>query len=323
LCWRAGSCRERHAFFRKSRESNMRADEDYAVLLAVVDHGSLTAAAAALGRSLQSVSRSLAAMERQLNVSLFNRTTRRVYATPACLSFVERIRPAMREIGAAREALADHGQQLRGTIRLAAPTSFGAQYVAPALAEFMKIHGGVTVQLLLAERHVDLAEERIDVSLRLGTLPPSNLKAKRVGTLRRVIFGAPSYFAARGYPQIPEDLAGHECLLRKSAGGEAWLFGPDGRTVRVTGRFRSSHAQACNQAAAAGLGIARAPLWQVREHVETGSVEVVLSEFEPEPAAVQLVWPSGRALPRRVRALVDFLEERIAAQTQSAGGVSA
>jgi DNA-binding transcriptional LysR family regulator len=299
----------------------MRADEDYAVLVAVVDHGSLTAAAAALGRSLQSISRSLAAMERQLNVSLFNRTTRRVYATPACLAFVERIRPAMREIGAAREALADHGQQLRGAIRLAAPTWFGTQYVAPAVAEFMTLHGGVAVDLVLSERHVDLAQERIDVSLRLGVLPSSDLKAKRVGMLRRVIFGAPSYFAARGYPQTPEDLAGHECLLRKSADEEAWSFGPDGRTVRVRGRFRSGHAQACNQAAVAGLGIARAPLWQVREQVQAGSLALVLTEFEPEPAAVHLVWPSGRALPRRVRALVDFLAERISTQTVRTAGI--
>lgn len=292
----------------------MRANEDYAVLLAVADHGSLTAAAAALGRSLQSVSRSLAAMERQLNVSLFNRTTRRVYPTPACLSFIERIRPAVHEIAAARDALVDQGRQLRGAIRLAAPTWFGTQYAVPAVAEFMRLHGGVSIELVLSERHVDLAGEAIDVSLRLGALPPSDLKAKRVGALRRVIFGAPSYFAARGYPQTPGDLAHHECLLRKSADAEAWWFGPDGQTVRVKGRFRSGHAQACNLAAVAGLGVARAPLWQVQDYVNDGSIELVLTAFEPEAAPVHLVWPAGRALPKRVRALVDFLTERIGAQ---------
>lgn len=293
----------------------MKANEDYRVLLAVADHRSLTAAAAALGRSLQSVSRSLAAMERQLNVSLFNRTTRRVYPTPACVAFVERIRPAVQEIVAAQEALVDQGMQLRGAIRMAAPTGFGTQYAVPAVADFMRLYGGVSVELVLSERHVDLTEEGIDVSLRLGVLPPSALKARRIGTLRRVIFGAPSYFAARGYPHVPADLAGHECLLRKNAGQETWSFGPDGQAVRVTGRFRSSHAQACNLAAVAGLGVARAPLWQVREYVQAGSVELVLTTFEPEAAPVHLVWPAGRALPRRVRALVDFLAERIGAQT--------
>ncbi|CAB3673572.1 LysR family transcriptional regulator [Trinickia soli] len=292
----------------------MKANEDYAVLLAVADQGSLTAAAATLGRSLQSVSRTLAAMEQQLGVTLFNRTTRHVYPTPGCMAFIERIRPAVREIAAAREMLADQGLQLRGAIRLAAPTWFGTQHVAPVVADFMQLHGGVTIELVLSERHVDLAEERIDLSLRLGVLPSSDLKAKRIGTLRRVIFGAPAYFAARGHPRVPEDLSNHECLLRKSVDEETWAFGPDGRTVRVAGRFRSSHAQACNAAALAGLGVARAPLWQVQEYVEAGAVEMVLTGFEPEPAPVHLVWPGKRALPKRVRALVDFLAERIGAQ---------
>jgi DNA-binding transcriptional LysR family regulator len=294
----------------------MKANEDYAVLLAVADHGSLTAAAAALGRSLQSVSRSLASLERQLNVSLFNRTTRRVYPTPACLSFIERIRPAVQEIVAARDALVDQAQQLRGAIRLAAPTWFGTQYAVPAVAEFMRLHGGVSIEVVLSERHVDLAGESIDVSLRLGVLPPSELKAKRIGALRRVIFGAPGYFAARGYPHTPADLAHHECLLRKSADEEAWSFGPDGQTVRVRGRFRSSHAQACNLAAVAGLGVARAPLWQIQDYLKDGSIELVLTAFEPEAAPVHLVWPAGKALPKRVRSLVDFLAERIGAQTR-------
>lgn len=289
----------------------MKINEDYEVLLAVADHGSLTAAAASLGRSLQSVSRALASMERHLNVTLFNRTTRRVYPTAACVAFVDRIRPAVREIAAARETLADQGQQLRGAIRLAAPTAFGTRYVVPAVAEFLRLHRGVSVELVLSERHVDLAGDAIDLSLRLGTLAPSDLKAKRVGTLRRVVFGAPSYFAAHGYPRAPSDLASHECLLRKSAQEELWSFGPDGEAVTVGGRFRSSHAQACNMAAVAGLGIARAPLWQVREDVDAGSVEVVLTEFEPEPAPIHLVWTSGRTLPKRVRALVDFLAARL------------
>lgn len=289
----------------------MKISEDYEVLLAVADHGSLTAAAASLGRSLQSVSRALATMERHLNVTLFNRTTRRVYPTAACVAFIDRIRPAVREIAVARESLADQGQQLRGPIRLAAPTGFGTRYAVPAVAEFLRLQTGVSVELVLSERHVDLAGDAIDVSLRLGTLPSSDLKAKRIGTLRRVIFGAPSYFAVRGYPGAPSDLARHECLLRKSTEEEAWSFGPEGQTVAVRGRFRSSHAQACNMAAVAGLGVARAPLWQVQEYVNAGSVELVLTEFEPEPAPIHLVWTSGRALPKRVRALVDFLAVRI------------
>lgn len=290
----------------------MKSDEDYAVLLAVVDHGSLTAAAEALGRSLQSVSRALSAIERQLKITLFTRTTRRVHPTPACLTFVERVRPALHEIAAARDELTEQQAQLRGAIRLAAPPAFGARYVAPALAAFLRVHPGVNVELALSERHIDLGETGADLALRLGHLPSSDLRAKRIGELRRVLFGAPEYFAARGYPRVPADLADHDCLIRQGLDHDRWEFGGEpGMAVDVRGRFRSTSAEACNMAAAAGCGIARAPLWQVRELVESGGVQIVLAEFEPQAAPLNLVWATGRALPRRVRALVDFLAERL------------
>ena len=292
----------------------MTAGEDYEVLLAVVDHGSLTAAARSLGRSLQSISRSLASIEQQLNVSLFTRTTRRVHPTPACLAFVSRIRPALREIHSARDELTEQNILLRGSIRIAAPSSFGAQYVVPPITAFLGIHAGVSMELLFSERHVDLASEGIDLAVRLGELPDSSLRARRVTEFRRVLFAAPEYLAARGYPVDPSDLAKHECILRKNPLRDVWEFGADGRGVEVHGRLRANDADACNMAAAAGHGIARAPLWQVRGLVDSGTVEVVLAEFEPKPVPVHLVWVAGRSLPRRVKALIDFLAQRIAAQ---------
>jgi DNA-binding transcriptional LysR family regulator len=292
----------------------MTAGDDYEVLLAVIDHGSLTAAARALGRSLQSISRSLASIEKQLNVSLFARTTRRVRPTPACLAFAGRIRPALREIHSARDELIEQNVQLRGAIRLAAPSSFGAQYVVPSITAFMNMHAGVSVELFSSEKHVDLAGEGIDLAVRLGRLPDSNLRARQVNEFRRVLLAAPKYLAAHGRPAEPSDLARHECILRKDPHRDIWEFGMDGGYVEVRGRLRANDADACNMAAAAGLGIARAPLWQVRGLVDSGAVEIVLAEFEPKPVPVHLAWVAGRSLPRRVRALIDFLAERIAAQ---------
>lgn len=292
----------------------MTAGDDYEVLLAVIDHGSLTAAARSLGRSLQAVSRSLASIEQQLNVSLFTRTTRRVHPTAACLAFANRVRPALREIHSARDELIEQNVQLRGAIRTAAPSSFGVQYVVPSVSAFMGIRAGVSVELLFSEKHVDLASEGIDLAVRLGSLPDSNLRARQVAEFRRVVFAAPEYLAARGYPVDPSDLAKHECILRKDPLRDVWEFGADSRSVEVHGRLRANDADACNMAAAAGHGIARAPLWQVRGLVDSGALEVVLAEFEPKPVPVHLVWVAGRSLPRRVRALIDFLAERIAAQ---------
>jgi DNA-binding transcriptional LysR family regulator len=292
----------------------MAAGDDYEVLLAVIDHGSLTAAAKSLGRSLQAISRSLASIEHQLNVSLFTRTTRRVVPTRACLAFVSRIRPALSEIHSARDELIEQNLQLRGSIRVAAPSSFGVQYVVPQITAFMARHAGVSVELLFSERHVDLASEGIDLAVRLGELPDSNLRARRVTEFRRVLFASREYLIARGYPVDPSDLANHECILRKDPLRDIWAFGTDERPVQVHGRLRANDAAACNMAAAAGHGIARAPLWQVRSLVDSGAVDVVLAEFEPKPVPVHLVWVAGRSLPRRVRALIDFLAERIAAQ---------
>lgn len=292
----------------------MTAADDYEVLLAVIDHGSLTAAARSLGRSLQAISRSLASIERQLNITLFTRTTRRVSPTPACLTFARRIRPALREIHLARDELIEQNVQLRGSIRVAVPSSFGARYVVAPITAFMGIHAGVTVELLFSERHADLADEVIDLAVRLGKLPDSNLKARVVAEFRRVLVAAPEYLIARGYPVDPSDLTKHECIIRKHPLREVWEFGMDGRVVEVHGRLRANDADACNMAAAAGHGIARAPMWQVRGLVDSGAVEIVLAEFEPKPIPVHLVWVAGRSLPRRVRVLIDFLAERIGAE---------
>jgi DNA-binding transcriptional LysR family regulator len=289
----------------------MKASDDYAVLLAVIDEGSLTAAAKSLGRSLQSVSRGLASLEQELNVSLFHRTTRRVQPSAACLAFAARIRPAVNEIRAARDELADHTTQLRGAIRIGAPTAFGAECVTLLLAEFLRTHANVSTELVLSEQHMNLASEKIDLAVRLGRLPDSNLRSRQVGALRRVVFGAPAYFAGHGYPPHPSDLVDHECLLRQDPARETWAFANGAGPVEVRGRPRSASAQACNSAAASGGGIARAPLFQVSAWVEAGKVEIVLADFEPEPVPVHLVWTAGRSAPRRVRVLIDFLAARL------------
>ncbi|MFM0719420.1 LysR family transcriptional regulator [Paraburkholderia strydomiana] len=285
--------------------------DEYEVLLAILDEGSLTAAARSLGRTLQSVSRAIAKLERDLNATLFHRTTRRVQPTAACLKFAARIRPALGEIDAARDELVDHATQLRGSIRVGAPTAFGAEFVAPLVAQFLSIHESVRIELVLAEQHLDLAKANIDLAVRLGHLPDSTLRAKQVGTLRRVVFGTPEYFASHGYPAHPSELALHDCMLRQHPLRETWTFNRAGGSVEVAGRFRSTSALACNAAAAAGAGIGRAPSFQVQKLLDAGQVVTALDSFEPEPVPVHLVWTGGRSVPRRVRTLIDFLAARL------------
>lgn len=283
---------------------------DYAVLLAVVDHGSLTAAARSLQRSLQAVSRALASLEREVGVQLVARTTRRARPTAAGIAFAGRVRPAVAQLLSAHDDLAEQTAQVRGTLRVAAPTLFGPAYVVPLLSEFLTRHAQVQADLLLSDTHADLAGGRIDVAVRLGVLPDSGLRTRPLGALRRVVVGSPRYFATHGRPAQPDDLTTHACLVRAETGSETWTFGAQARPVTVRGRFRSPSAEACNRATVSGLGIARAPLWQVRSEVESGALEIVLADHEPPPVPLQLVWSAGRQ-PQRVRAFIDHVAARI------------
>jgi DNA-binding transcriptional LysR family regulator len=230
-----------------------------------VEKGSLTAAAKQLGRSLQSVSRSLAALEGDLGVELVARTTRRSAATEAGLAFYRRVGAALSEIEAAKLETANHSSEAAGLLRIASSTVFAPLYVVPAVSAFLKLHPKVDVELDLSDSYVDLIENGYDLAIRLGELPDSSLKARRLANLRRVVFAAPGYLAKHGRPREPEDLIRHECIIRTTArDSNAWPFVVGGRrkTVKVAGRFRSSGAQAVNEAAAQGLGIANSPLWQ-------------------------------------------------------------
>jgi DNA-binding transcriptional LysR family regulator len=278
--------------------------DDYSAFVAVVDEGSLTAAARRLSRSLQSVSRSLAGLEGELQVELITRTTRRSRPTPAGLAYAARLRPA-------RDELLASDRRLAGKVRIGASSLFGQEYVVPALTTFLERNREVEIELKLADQHVDLLSEGLDLAVRIGVLPDSDLRARRLGGLRWAFFGAPAYLSARGRPLEPRDLERHECILRAGSGPESWSFGRDGLRLEVRGRFRSDSASARNMAAAQGFGIVLAPLWQVRRLLDEGRIELVLAGYEPEPIPLAIVWPASLAMPRRVRAVIDALAERL------------
>jgi DNA-binding transcriptional LysR family regulator len=291
--------------------------EDYQAFTAIVEKQSLTAAARHLGRSLQAVSRSLAALERDLGVELIRRTTRRSNPTDAGLAFHQRLSAALAEIDAAKVETSNRRVEATGVLRIAGSTGFSPLYVVPALPEFLAAHPGVEVELELSDRYIDLIGEGYDLAIRVGQLPDSTLKARLLANSRRVVFAAPSYLAKHGQPRSPEDLARHQCIVRTAAqASNAWPFKVNGRakTVKVAGRFRTSGAVAANAAAALGLGIASGPLWQVRSLLDRGAVELLLTRFEPPSVPIHAVWPATKLLPARTQLFVDFLAARLRKQ---------
>jgi DNA-binding transcriptional LysR family regulator len=289
--------------------------EDIEAFLAVIEAGSQTAAARLLGRSLQSVNRSLAALERSVGVELVRRTTRQSQATEAGLAFYRRVKPAFAEISEARLEAANRRVEPTGMLRIAAPVLFGSTYVVPAIADFLARYPRVEVELKASDRPIDVVADGLDLAVRIRRLPDSSLKARRLGELRTVVYGAPGYFARHGRPLHPDDLARHQCVLRSTREGEteAWRFQVGGRVkmVRVSGSFRTDGTAAVHAAACHGLGIGYGPFWQIRDLFDRGTLEIVLEDFEAPRIPIQAVLsPSGMA-PAKTRLFADLLAERL------------
>jgi DNA-binding transcriptional LysR family regulator len=288
---------------------------DYEAFIATVDTGNLTRAAARLRRSLQSVSRSLSALEAQLGVVLIRRTTRTAQPTEAGLAFHRRVSAAFHEIASAEAELGDTSETLSGRLCVAGSAFFIGHHVVPIICDFSLQHPRVKFDLRISEQFAEPIRTGVDLMIRIGQLPPSPMKSRKIASLRRVVIASPSYLAERGRPETPADLARHVCIVRTSAqDARAWTFhARDGRPHRVSvqGPFEADNAYVTMHAALAGMGIAVMPFYYVRQSIESGFAEVVLDDFTLAPTPAHAVWPSGSRTPSRVRRFVDLLAQRL------------
>lgn len=284
--------------------------EDLEAFIQIAETGSLTESARRLNRSLQAVSRSLASLEDSVGVQLVHRTTRHSALSEAGDAFYRRVKPAMLEIKDAWLDAVDRRAQPSGILRIGAPTLFGPDFLIPIIAEYMEANPQVEVDLQLTDTFVDLTAEGLDLVIRIADLPDSNLQGKKLGELRRVVFGAPSYFDRCGRPIHPKELRHHACIVRTvdSRPGH-WAFQINGkkRVIGVRGAFRSNTMSAVYAAVSSGLGLGYSPLWQITHLVDAGQVQIVLQEFEPKPVPIHALWQENRLPPAKVRVFVDFL----------------
>jgi DNA-binding transcriptional LysR family regulator len=281
----------------------------------VVSAGGITAAAGRLGLRKSTVSRRLAALEERLGTRLLERTTRRLRLTEAGREYHAQCARLVAEARAVNRSLSEVRGTPRGTLRVATLSLLG-ELLTPVISEFLLRHPQVSVELALAQAHVDLVAEEYDVALRTGPLPDSSMVAKRLGSVRTGYYASPAYLSRRGTPRSWSDLSNHECVLLAEPGtDEVWFFsGPRGaRTVRVDGRLRVPSERAGHAAARAGLGLVRLPTSLVAEDLRTGVLVPVLETLTPPGLPVFAVFPSGRNLPPKVRAFLDLLAERGAA----------
>lgn len=274
----------------------------------IADQGSLTRAAHALDLSLPAVVRSLAALEAQLRVRLFNRTTRRVALTDEGRRYLDYARQILATLAEAERAVSSDLSAPAGTLRVTAPVLFGQLHVAPAVTRFLQKHRQVQVELELADRVVSLLDENFDVGIRIGVLDDSSLVARPIGAVRRMVVGSPAFWRRHGTPKHPLELQALEAV-RMLGSGAQWTF-HDGDTtvgVPVRGALRCNHVQALVDACVAGLGCGVFMSYQVAGLVEQGLLKVVLDAYEPPPRPVSLVVPQARLLPARTRVFIDWM----------------
>ena len=288
--------------------------DDLRAFVAVVEAGGFSRAAARLGLAKSIVSRRVSRLETSLGARLLARTTRGVSPTEAGAAFHARGVRILAELDEAREEVAGRQGSVAGTLRLAAPLSFGVAHLAPALARFAADHPRVALDVAYGDRPVDLVAERFDAAVRIGALPDSSLVARRLAPVRLVAVASPAYLARRGAPGKPEDLADHDCLVYSAAagGGEAWRFraGRGSVSVRPHGRFRADNGEALVAAALEGLGVAALPTFLAGEALRSGALVPLLEAFPMPEFGLHVVRPPGGPAPARLRALIDFLAAR-------------
>jgi DNA-binding transcriptional LysR family regulator len=282
--------------------------------LAVIDGGSLSAAARRLGLSPSAVSRVLTRLEGRLGVRLIVRTTRALALTPEGQAYQRAAQRILRDLEESERAVADQAAP-RGRLRVSATLTHGRMYIVPLLGEFLERFPGIAVDISLTDTTIDLVEERADVAIRVGPLPDSALVARRLGQSGRSIIASPAYLARRGTPQVPEDLLGHNCIGFNFRRAEPiWPFRRDGRdfTLGVTGNIEANNGDTVAQLAREGVGIARVGTFHVAADIAAGRLVSLLDAFNPgdiEP--IHALFIGGTTMPARVRVFVDYLAEKL------------
>jgi len=281
--------------------------EELAILVAVIDHGSLAGAARRLRRSPPAMTRALAALEDRVGVRLVERTTRRLSPTEAGRVLAARARGLLDDYDTAVVGLSE--APVRGLLRLTAPVQFGRRHIASIVTGFLDSFPEIQVELVLHDRNLDLIERGLDVAVRMGPLSDSSLLVRKVGEVRRLLVASPDYLARRGMPEQPADLASHDTIF--GTGGSSpseWRFGSPKHAVavRLSPRLLVNDVEAQLMAARAGRGIARVLSYQAAEDLARGSLVRLLRDFEPPVLPVQLVAPSGSHMAPKVRAFLDY-----------------
>lgn len=287
------------------------------MFVAVADAGSFARAATRLALSPAQASKLVARLEADLGTRLLDRTTRSLSLTDAGRGYLDRIKGLLDEFDALDSAMREATSEPTGRLRITAPLSYGSMRLTPALLALAETYPRITLDVSYSDRIVNLVEEGFDAAIRIGVPSDSALISRKLAEMTITVIASPAYLKGAATIASPADLAHHSCIIDSNFRNPlSWTFhDPDSgkaMSVAVSGRLHFSHAEACVEAACRGFGIARVPGFVAASAIAAGGVSVVLADYAPPPLPVNIVYPPGRYVSRKLRVFVDALVTHMA-----------
>lgn len=284
------------------------------VFVEVVERGSQTAAAEALEMSRAMVSRYLGELEAWVGARLLHRTTRKLSLTGAGEQLLGQCREMLAMADAMQSVSRTDEAAPRGTLRIACSQSLAQAWLVHALDDFIRLYPQVSVDLLVGSQAVNLVEARIDLALRITNQLDPNLIARQLAVCRSVVCATPAYLAKHGTPLRPEELAQHNCLSYAYFGRSIWEFSRAGEphAVAVSGNLSANESMVLLEAVLADIGISLQPRYSVSAHLRSGALVQLLPDYQPQELGIHALYGTRRQMPPALRALLDFLIERLA-----------
>ena len=289
--------------------------ESMTAFVGVARAGGFSAASRELGIPLATLSRRVAELESALGVRLLHRSTRQVVVTDAGRAFFAACQRALDDLRDAEDAVTSEHRTPRGDLLVTAPIAFGRLHLQPIALDFLATYPQINLRLQLIDKVLNIADEHIDLALRIARLPDSSLTARTLGSTRLVVCGSPAYLKAHGAPSRPEDLMQHDCIAWATLGPrDTWWFrGESGTDAQypIRTRLATTLAESALDAAVAGIGLVQTTSYQASQAIGSGQLVVLLRKFECSTTPVSLVYVRDRLVPLKLRAFIDFVAPRL------------
>jgi len=280
--------------------------------IAVVEHGSMAAAALTQDVTPVMIGRRINALEARLGVKLLHRSTRRIAVTEQGAVFMEQCKKALGELDRAELLVAEGRHKATGHLIVSAPAAFGRKHVAPHAPDFLRANPDVRISFNLTDRVVDLVREGYDLGIRIGGAIDPNFVAIRLASNKRVVCGTPAYFAKHGVPRTLDDLAKHNCLAFNLQGGQqrGWYFQQNGKavTVKVSGNLDCNDGELLHRWMGEGLGLGWRSTWEIQPELESGALMTVLDDYALPDYDILAVYPQQRPVPAKIRFFIEHLK---------------